>query len=128
MVGDMTGPAAQGVRIEWAQIPAPVRAPALPGAPAVPKPEGPGEVSRNAPVNGVLVLFGNERCPTDENGNEIVVRPDGAIGKWDHDLASQGDLTISPLPFTFAELIDHLGDYLVLPMHDPSHRESPFWY
>ena len=26
MVGDMTGPAAQGVRIEWAQIPAPVRA------------------------------------------------------------------------------------------------------
>jgi aminoglycoside phosphotransferase (APT) family kinase protein len=26
MVGDMTGPAAQGVRIEWAQVPAPVRA------------------------------------------------------------------------------------------------------
>lgn len=26
MVGDMTGPAAQGVRVEWAQIPAPVRA------------------------------------------------------------------------------------------------------
>jgi len=26
MVGDMTGPAAQGVRIEWAQLPAPVRA------------------------------------------------------------------------------------------------------
>ena len=25
MVGDMTGPAAQGVRIEWVQLPAPVR-------------------------------------------------------------------------------------------------------
>ena len=49
------------------------RTPALPGAPAAPKPEGPSEVSRNAPVNGVLVLFGNERCPTDKNGNEIVV-------------------------------------------------------
>jgi len=47
--------------------------PALPGAPAAPKPEGPAEVSHNAPVNGVLVLFGNERCPTDKDGNEIVV-------------------------------------------------------
>ncbi|WP_267351242.1 hypothetical protein [Sphingomonas sp. GM_Shp_2] len=46
---------------------------ALPGA-TKPKPvTGPGEVSRNAPVNGVLTLFGNERCPTDNNGNEIVV-------------------------------------------------------
>ncbi len=54
---------------------------ALPAAaqvagPAVPppaKPAGPGAVSRNAPVNGVLVLYGNERCPTDRDGNEIVV-------------------------------------------------------
>lgn len=56
-----------------APVSTPARAPALPGAPAAPKPEGPAEVSRNAPVNGVLVLFGNERCPTDKNGNEIVV-------------------------------------------------------
>jgi hypothetical protein len=46
---------------------------ALPGAPAAPKPQGPGEVSRNAPVNGVLVLFGNQQCPTDAQGNEVVV-------------------------------------------------------
>ncbi len=46
---------------------------AAPGA-IRPKPiEAPGEVSRNAPVNGVLTLFGNERCPTDNQGNEIVV-------------------------------------------------------
>ena len=58
-----------------APTPAPTHAPvpALPGAPAAPKPEGPAEVSRNAPVNGVLTLFGNERCPTDSNGNEVVV-------------------------------------------------------
>ena len=30
-------------------------------------------MSKNAPVNGVLTLFGNERCPTDTVGNEIVV-------------------------------------------------------
>ncbi|KTW18207.1 hypothetical protein [Sphingomonas sanguinis] len=46
---------------------------AAPGA-IKPKPaQAPGEVSRNAPINGVLTLFGNERCPTDNQGNEIVV-------------------------------------------------------
>jgi hypothetical protein len=44
-----------------------------PGVPPPPKPTTPGGVSRNAPVNGVLVLYGNERCPTDRDGNEIVV-------------------------------------------------------
>lgn len=46
---------------------------ALPGA-AKPKPvTGASEVSRNAPVNGVLVLYGNERCPTNSDGAEVVV-------------------------------------------------------
>ena len=44
-----------------------------PGVPPPPRPNGPGNVSKNAPINGVLVLYGNERCPTDANGAEIVV-------------------------------------------------------
>ena len=49
-----------------------VAGPMLPGArPAVP--EGPAEVSRSAPVNGVITLFGNERCPTNADGAEVVV-------------------------------------------------------
>ena len=39
-----------------------------------PKPAAPkGEVARGAPINGVLVLYGNQRCPTDGDGNEVVV-------------------------------------------------------
>jgi hypothetical protein len=59
-----------------AQLPvkAPAQTPALPGATAKPKPiVAPPQVSRNAPINGVLTLFGNERCPTNANGEEIVV-------------------------------------------------------
>lgn len=32
-----------------------------------------GEVSHEAPVGGILTLYGNQQCPTDHNGNEVVV-------------------------------------------------------
>lgn len=47
--------------------------PALPGAARVARQTSATGTSRNAPVNGVLTLYGNERCPTNENGEEIVV-------------------------------------------------------
>ena len=46
---------------------------ALPGAARPKAMDTPGPVSRSAPVNGVLTLYGNERCPTDRDGNEVVV-------------------------------------------------------
>jgi hypothetical protein len=48
--------------------------PAAPGTPRARQVDtAMGEVSRNAPVNGVLVLYGNQRCPTNDDGAEVVV-------------------------------------------------------
>ena len=47
--------------------------PANPDAPAPRAAASPGEISREAPVNGVLTIYGNQRCPTDNSGNEVVV-------------------------------------------------------
>ena len=69
-VANLPLPASMGGPVPSAS---PTPRPALPGAPRAMIPSGPAIVSRNAPVNGVLTLFGNERCPTDNDGNEIVV-------------------------------------------------------
>lgn len=45
---------------------------ALPGATPA-RPASAGDVAKGAPINGVLVLYGNQRCPTDTSGNEVVV-------------------------------------------------------
>ncbi|WP_425230886.1 hypothetical protein [Sphingomonas sp.] len=44
--------------------------------PGVSRPAAPapiGAVPQRALINGVLVLYGNERCPTDREGNEVIV-------------------------------------------------------
>lgn len=57
-----------------APLPPTVAGPANPNAlPARQADTGPGEVARQAPINGVLTLYGNQRCPTDSEGGEVVV-------------------------------------------------------
>lgn len=54
-------------------IPPPSKEVAMPGAPHLSRQTVSDQVSRNAPVNGVLTLYGNERCPTNKEGAEVVV-------------------------------------------------------
>lgn len=47
--------------------------PPAPGTPRVKRTTIAEGVSRSAPINGVIVLYGNERCPTNTDGAEVVV-------------------------------------------------------
>ncbi|WP_174297585.1 hypothetical protein [Sphingomonas bacterium] len=47
--------------------------PANPNATPIRTLQAPPEVSHEASVNGVLTLYGDQRCPTDRSGNEVVV-------------------------------------------------------
>ena len=54
-------------------VPAFAQQVALPGASKAKPAAPPAEVAKGAPVNGVLVLYGNQRCPTNTDGDEVVV-------------------------------------------------------
>ena len=58
------------VALAAAPVAAQVAGPAVPRTKPI---NTPGEISKSAPVNGVVVLYGNERCPIDNDGNEVVV-------------------------------------------------------
>jgi hypothetical protein len=66
-------------------------------------------------------------------GDQIVIHPDGYIGKWSHEIGlarTHDEPPIARLKFSFAELIDHFREYLALSIHSPRspiRQSSPFF-
>jgi hypothetical protein len=74
----------------------PARQPALPGT-TTRKVDAPaGDAPRQATQNGVLVLYGSERCPTNKDGEEIVVCVRRAPGEQYRVPKELRELTVTP--------------------------------
>lgn len=67
------------------------------------------------------------------SGNLIVVRPDGAFGAWDHELAADEESPFWRLDYDFPAIIDQLCDFIRIYL-GAGHKEldgaeeNPFYY
>lgn len=69
------------------------------------------------------------------SGDQIVIHPDGYLGKWSHDIAwertSCDKTPFVRLDYSFPESIDEFVNYLQISMDDPMNRRrefSPYFY